>query len=80
MSETATQATPAWTTQDEIRFLRRLGTHRASRIHGPSRQVLLRRYLRAARYRQEWGAVDKLAVMAALATMLREPETPPATH
>jgi hypothetical protein len=50
--------TRKWTTQDEIDFLRRIGTHRTGKNVLPRRE-LLRKYRRSIAQRSYWGAVDR---------------------
>lgn len=49
-----------WSTSDEIQFLETLGRHSKSNA---VRQDLLENYIRAAKERNEWGRVDKDAIL-----------------
>jgi hypothetical protein len=60
----------AWTTRDEIEFIKCLGQHAISRT--PSRQELLRRYIRSSELRAEWGEVSKRVVLLAANAALAE--------
>lgn len=56
-----------WTTRNELDFVAGLGRHGRAR---ESRQVLLRRYLEAARQRVEWGNVESEIVIDAVRSEL----------
>ena len=61
-----------WTTADELRFVRRIGTHTPRENRGKTlpRPVLLQRYLDTMRQRSDWGRVDALAVRREVRQML----------
>lgn len=59
-------------TQHEILFLRSLGNwSEDTRLNGPSRRILLERYLHACRLRRTWGDIDQKVVMDAAREMAR---------
>lgn len=61
-----------WATRDEIRFLENLGTH-APKVRATSPltvEELYENYIKAARLRVNWGAIDKVVVIAKAKEML----------
>ena len=70
----------AWTTADELAFIRGLGRHRQSLRYDEgrprvveARMVLLRKYLASCAIREEWGGVDYAACIV-LARQLLDDE------
>jgi len=65
---------PAYSSQDEIRFIEGLGTwapkHRAATEYTP--EDILRRYLKAAERRVSWGTVDPLLIISFARKRLEE--------
>jgi hypothetical protein len=63
-----------WTTQDEIAFVRGLGTHSAlrNRTFPPSRAALAKRYLESEHKRIIWGRIDREAVLKAARALVEE--------
>jgi len=58
-----------WTTDDEIRFIKHIGTGKWSTsrsVMAAGREQLLRNYQQAALYRKVWGKIEKGKVMTAL--------------
>ena len=56
-----------WSTENEIEFIERLGTHSRS---GASRRQLLEGYLRATCYEKDWGNVNRRTCVRLAKTML----------
>jgi len=52
-----------WTTQDEIRFLSKLGKHGKIKPKKPSRLEYLILYLQASESRMNWDKIDVHAVL-----------------
>lgn len=48
----------SWATEQELSFLKNLGTYREGKDVGPVRLKLLENYLEAARERVNWGTVN----------------------
>lgn len=48
----------SWATQQELTFLKRLGTYREGHEITPMRRKLLANYVKAARERVDWGDVN----------------------
>ncbi len=48
----------SWATDQELTFLKNLGTHREGHEVAPKRLKLLESYLKAARERVDWGTVS----------------------
>lgn len=65
----------AWTTTDEQKFLRGMGTWSVSSRHRrgnmKTRAEQLRGYLRAAENRDDWGQMIKSEVLRTARTLLR---------
>ena len=59
---------PAWSTDDECRFLRNIGTY--SENVKDDRPTLLRKYRSACDQRVNWGKIDQVAVLAHVDKML----------
>ena len=55
----------AWSTQDELRFIARLGTHSLVGPNAPH-PVWVKRYQEAIARRWNWGDIDQKAVQAAV--------------
>jgi hypothetical protein len=58
-----------WTTDDEIRFIKHIGTGKWSQSRSclaAGREKLLRNYQQAALYRKVWGKMDRGKVMKAV--------------
>lgn len=68
------QTRDAWTTVDELAFLRKLGTHQQERAL-PDHGTLLRRYLSAMVLRATWGKIDSAIISASIRQMLALEET-----
>jgi hypothetical protein len=58
-------ANGGWTTVDELKFVRDLGTFAST--HGLTRAQLLSRYEAALRLREHWGSIDAIKVRVAVA-------------
>jgi len=61
----ASRADGGWTTVDELKFVRDLGTF--AQTHGLTRAQLLGRYEAALWLREYWGSIDVVKVRAATA-------------
>lgn len=59
----------AWSTDDELAFLKRLGKH-SEQSRGVPREELLRRYWLTAARRVRWGAIERAPIIAYLRMML----------
>lgn len=68
----------AWTTQDEIIFIRKLGEHRRNSWEDhrgdTPRAVILKRYRRALERRVDWLSVDPAKVFAELDHQIQQEE------
>lgn len=70
------ETTPTyWGTQDELRFLERIGTHRYGKATSPLRQPkdpvkLLRNYIESAKHR-DWQGINKSVVINYAKQLLR---------
>ena len=53
----------SWTTEQELTFLKQLGTYRNGHELMPMRLKLLENYLQAARARTDWGPVNRETVI-----------------
>lgn len=62
-----------YTTENEMKFLSALGTgeySESAKVKETPRREMLKKYLKAARNRKEWGNVDSGIVMAAVEGMI----------
>jgi len=61
-----------WATQNELQFLNNIGSHatQSVRVQARSKKELLESYIRAARGRKVWGAVNKKTVIKRAKEML----------
>ncbi len=48
----------SWATEQELTFIKKLGTHREGHEINPIRLGLLVSYVEAARHRLDWGSMD----------------------
>lgn len=61
----------AWSTQDEINFIKNLGNHQPkASVHKFDRKELLKGYSRAIRKRTDWTGINKEHVINYLAQVL----------
>ena len=62
----------SWATEQELSFLKNLGTYREGDERRPRRLQLLEKYVKAARERSDWGPVNRETVMRFTEEMLAE--------
>ena len=62
----------SWTTEQELAFLKQLGTYREGHELRPIRLQLLEKYVMAARERSDWGPVNRETIMRFAEDMLAE--------
>ena len=62
----------SWATEQEITFLKHLGTYREGHEITPIRLKLLENYVKAARGRLDWGSVNRVKVMEFAEAQLAE--------
>lgn len=80
ISSRKTRSAYNWSTESEIDFLKRLGTHRQGQpdqvgdVPKRERLQLLYNYRSSMRNRTNWGDVDSVEVAKALHKMIRELE------
>lgn len=56
-----------WTTEDEIQYIQTIGNHNVTKgLRATARKIeYLKNYLEAAKYRSDWGEIDKAQALAA---------------
>lgn len=59
----------SWTTKNEIKFLRHIGTHDKKRPRNPKK--CLEGYLKGAELRDDWGRIDKKEAIRTAKALLR---------
>lgn len=53
-----------WSTNDELNYVRQLGSFAARRSRSPVRRIaLFKKYLKSAEERSDWGRVDRRLVI-----------------
>lgn len=63
--------TSAWTTEDEIEYLKEIGTSSEYCILNLSQREMLLKYQRAFKKRRVWGNIDRSKVRIALVNMIK---------
>lgn len=70
MADRSAGSSTTWLTDDELTFVRGVGTYTDGVVKG-SRLTWLQRYIEAIEYRIDWGTIDKAMVLKEATRLLR---------